>query len=544
MNFEKIKTMECFNGRLSRLREEYDSFIKEPLPELTKEAFNCFYETGSRKEYEALYFRRRNVLLDAALISFIYGEGIDFLSSVIEEICSEPTWALPAHMDKDNSAPERVIDLFAAETAHALSEICYILKDKLPESTIETVKHELMRRTILPFEEQTFFWEDTNCNWASVCGGSVGITYMYMFPERFKNVENRFLKTMEAYLSGFGDDGISPEGLGYWNYGFWYFTGFADLYKQQYGIDIMNTEKIKNIAMCQQNLFLRKNIIASYSDCQRTEHFNAALAHYYRNKFGSDIRILSTEIPDGVDNCYRFLIAVRSLLWIDEKYIGIQETSFPESYFKDCGWYVNRHEKFAFSAKGGNNGESHNHNDIGSFIIADDSGQLLADYGAGEYTRDYFSEKRYEYLCTSSRGHSVPIIDGAYQHEGIEFRSEFLKAGDGIFEINMAKAYADDTLSKLVRRFEITDNSVVLEDKFSFTDDKAHDITERFVSVIKPEISDGKVTIGNLTMECDAVPDIHYEELPSHSAKKNVIYFTDFKSDNCFKIEFKIKSCT
>ena len=55
--------MDCFNGRLSRLREEYDSFVKEPLPELTKEAFDCFYETGSRKEYEALYFRRRNVLL-------------------------------------------------------------------------------------------------------------------------------------------------------------------------------------------------------------------------------------------------------------------------------------------------------------------------------------------------------------------------------------------------------------------------------------------------------------------------------------------------
>ena len=539
MNFEKIKTMDCFNGRLSRLREEYDSFVKEPLPELTKEAFDCFYETGSRKEYEVLYFKRRNVLLDAALISFIYGEGIDFLISVMKEICYEPTWALPAHMDQNSPEPEREIDLFAAETAHALSEICYILGDKLPDSIRETVRHELMRRTILPFEEKTFFWEDTDCNWASVCAGSVGITFMYMFPERFKNVEKRFLKTMEAYLSGFGDDGISPEGLGYWNYGFWYFTGFADLYKQKYGVDIMNTEKIKNIAMCQQNLFLRKNIIASYSDCGRTEHFNAALAHYYRNKFGSDIRILSTEIPDGVDNCYRFLIAVRSLLWIDEKYLGIKEESFPESYFKDCSWYVNRHKKFAFSAKGGNNGESHNHNDIGSFIIADDSGQLLADYGAGEYTRDYFSEKRYEYLCTSSRGHSVPVIDGIYQHEGIEFRSELLKAGDGIFELNIAKAYAADNLSELIRRFEITDNSVILEDKFSFTDNKKHDITERFVSVIKPEIRNGKAVIGNLTLECAYTPEIYSEELPSHNTKKNVLYFIDFKSDSHFKIEFK-----
>ena len=146
---------------------------------------------------------------------------MDFLVSVMKEICSEPTWALPAHMDQNSPEPEREIDLFAAETAHALSEICYILGDKLPDSIRETVRHELMRRTILPFEEKTFFWEDTDSNWASVCAGSVGITFMYMFPERFKNVEKRFLKTMETYLSGFGDDGISPEGLGYWNYGFW-----------------------------------------------------------------------------------------------------------------------------------------------------------------------------------------------------------------------------------------------------------------------------------------------------------------------------------
>lgn len=541
MNFQKIKAMPCFEKRLQKLKSEYASEYGKKLPRLTREVFDIFYETGSRKEYEELYFKRRGVLLNAALMSFIYGEGIDYLSDIISDICEEFTWALPAHMEKSNPKPERVIDLFASETGQALSEICIVLGDKLPPDTVSKVRNELMRRIVLPFEEETFAWESYTHNWASVCGGSVGMTFMYMFPERFGNIESRILKTMENYISGFGSDGISPEGLGYWNYGFWYFTGFADLYKHKYGVDITDNEKIKNIAMCQQNLFLKNDTVISYSDCGRKEHFTAALAHYYRNKFGDDIKILTEEIPDGVDNCFRFLTAVRSLVWIDERFMGISENAPEESFFEDCEWYVNRRENFAFSAKGGNNGESHNHNDAGSFIIADNSGQLLVDYGAGEYTHDYFTEKRYDCLCTSSRGHSVPMIDGEYQHDGAEFSADVLKSSGGIFEADIAGAYAVKGLSKLVRKFFIENDGVRLNDRFVFNDDRPHEIKERFVSVIKPEVKNGKVTIGNLVMECEDEFEIKSESLKAHNADDDILYLIDFAASENFEIKFVIK---
>jgi hypothetical protein len=41
--------------------------------------------------------------------------------------------------------------------------------------------------------------------------------------------------------------------------------------------------------------------------------------------------------------------------------------------------------------KGGNNGESHNHNDVGSFIIYTDGEPLFIDPGVGEYTAKTFS---------------------------------------------------------------------------------------------------------------------------------------------------------
>ncbi|MFR6332585.1 MAG: hypothetical protein ACLUOI_29915 [Eisenbergiella sp.] len=78
------------------------------------------------------------------------------------------------------------------------------------------------------------------------------------------------------------------------------------------------------------------------------------------------------------------------------------------------------------AAKGGNNGESHNHNDVKLPASGGDE-MLLTDLGAGEYTRDYFSEKRYEILCNHSFGHSVPVIDGKGQKEGTEYACSHLK---------------------------------------------------------------------------------------------------------------------
>lgn len=542
MDFTDIKNKPYFRDQLERIKTEYKRLRDAEKPELTRELFDYFYETGSRKEYEAEYFKRRGALLMSALMSFIYGgeEHIKTLTETIELICDEFTWALPAHMSKDNPHPDRVIDLFAAETGQALSEICDILGDNLRCGIRERVGTELERRIIRPFIEERFDWESFTHNWAAVCGGAVGMTFLYAFPDEFRQVEDRINCAMQSYLSGFGDDGISPEGLGYWNYGFWYFTGFADLYKKRCGVDIMDSKKVKRIAMCQQNLFLRGNNVISYSDCGRYERFNSGLAHYLRGRFGNDVKIIRDELSDGVDNCYRFLSCLRSFMWINEDFIGLSETQENESYFEDAEWYVYRGDSFAFSAKSGNNGESHNHNDIGSFIIAADEGQLIADYGSGEYTHDYFTEKRYEHLCTSSRGHSVPIIDGKYQLAGSEFKGTVIKHGGGVFETDIAGAYGG-AVKRLNRRFVISDNGVELTDNFEFNDHKAHDITERFISVIKPEIRDGAAVIGNLILESDAIPEMGSETLKSHGAKDDTLYFVDYKAGRSFNIKFYLQ---
>ena len=45
--------------------------------------------------------------------------------------------------------------------------------------------------------------------------------------------------------------------------------------------------------------------------------------------------------------------------------------------------------------KGGHNDESHNHNDVGSFVVYHNGKPILVDPGVGEYTSKTFSKERY-----------------------------------------------------------------------------------------------------------------------------------------------------
>lgn len=67
------------------------------------------------------------------------------------------------------------------------------------------------------------------------------------------------------------------------------------------------------------------------------------------------------------------------------------------------------------SAKGGNNGESHNHNDVGSFVLYCDGKPVVIDIGTGVYEKKTFSPQRYEIPQMQSLYHNLPIIGGEGQ---------------------------------------------------------------------------------------------------------------------------------
>jgi hypothetical protein len=97
------------------------------------------------------------------------------------------------------------------------------------------------------------------------------------------------------------------------------------------------------------------------------------------------------------------------------------------------------------AAQGGNNGQSHNHNDVGNFMVYADGMPAIIDVGVETYTAKTFSPQRYEIWTMQSAYHNCPTIDGVMQSAGRQFAATDVSyhADDRAAELhlNLAKAY-------------------------------------------------------------------------------------------------------
>jgi hypothetical protein len=130
---------------------------------------------------------------------------------------------------------------------------------------------------------------------------------------------------------------------------------------------------------------------------------------------------------------------------------------------------------FAVAVKAGHNDEHHNHNDLGSFVVAAGGVPILCDPGKEEYTRFTFSkEHRYKSPVHNSYGHPVPVVAGQLQGTGRHCRAEVLEhktsADRDEVLMDLARAYPVPDLVKLERRlaFERKQRTVTITDEVTF----------------------------------------------------------------------------
>ncbi|MBQ4159416.1 MAG: hypothetical protein IJD83_00640, partial [Clostridia bacterium] len=159
------------------------------------------------------------------------------------------------------------------------------------------------------------------------------------------------------------------------------------------------------------------------------------------------------------------------------------------------------------------------------------------DLGAGEYVKGYFAKAtRYDYLSTCSRGHSVPIIDGAYQSSGAEFKGT-MTYENGIVTVDMSDAYAVDV--KAVRAFEFGEKGILLKDEF----DGATRVTERFITTIVPEVKADGVWIKNvrLTAGTPWSVQVRKETYKAQSLVERTVYMIDYEAEQTRSFALKIE---
>jgi hypothetical protein len=171
-----------------------------------------------------------------------------------------------------------------------------------------------------------------------------------------------------------------------------------------------------------------------------------------------------------------------------------------DRFLPGIGLLVARDKHFALAVKAGNNGESHNHNDVGSVILYKDGQPVLIDIGVETYTARTFSAERYDIWTMQSAWHNLPSFGGVMQRDGAEFAARdvevTLEPQVATFTADIAGAYPAEARLRSYRR-RVTmykGRNVVIED--THDGDLAAELSLMFA--VRPELGPASLTLPGL----------------------------------------------
>lgn len=481
-------------ARLIRIRAE--AVLNEPLPALPATLYLDFVRSGVRETYqEPLQIRRRH--LGALVLAECFenrGIYMDAITDTLWAILEESTWVMPAH-GRGEDLPDPAnpdIDLGAAMTSLQVCEAYALLGEKLNPFVQRRIRYEIQHRIIDPYllamnqpvesenrKRNVDWWPTVINNWNAVCTGGVIGSALYMEPYLqgsvvAKMIERAF-RSLEIYLSGFDAEGGSSEGPGYWHYGFLWYTILADLlYKRFDGqIDLLAGNRIRTIARFPVETNMSGRRFVNFSDSHEEQTMEQGLLGYLAVKCELPaLAALGAQMPPPQPG--PLVETLRNLYWPYPTTLETEVEIPSRSYFTGMTWMIARNGDLVLAVKGGNNGEMHNQNDVGNFIIHFRDESLIPDIGIGRYSKDYFGPNRYTILECSSRGHNVPLVNGLEQGTGKQFAAQVLSSEDDSLTLEMKDAYPPEAnLESLVRTVGLHRSGkygmVTLHDRYRFS---------------------------------------------------------------------------
>jgi hypothetical protein len=325
---------------------------------------------------------------------------------------------------------------------------------------------------------ETINWTHITNNWNAVCHqGVLGAALALADAPVCASMLAIATEHLRSFLSGYGEDGGCQEGPGYWDYGFGRMAVLNEQLETASRGELSffeGDEHIRQIAFFGARTSLSGDCLVNFSDCAPRGRLNPRLFLYLGRLFGQPLltgfgnagyrKLAESGIDVDAERSDLFHL-VRLLRDMPEKIPDDVPPPAADFYFRDTQVLVSRAFDrtsclWELAAKGGHNGEHHNHNDCGSFILNIDGERLISEIGTPEYTRDFFSPKRYEYLAARTLGHSLPIVGGCEQAEGSQHAARVLEESITArrirFVLEIAACYpAESTCNSLIRSFDL-----------------------------------------------------------------------------------------
>jgi hypothetical protein len=463
--------------------KEAEKLLKTPTPDLTDDLYLDFSRTGNRKRYEQVLAKRHERYGILALAECLENRGrfLPGIEAAITAVCSDKTWVYPAHDAslRNFKGEEIEIDLNSASVSWNLAAIDYWLAEKLSPAIRKLIADELERRTFTPFTKMVntgkprMWWLTTMNNWNAVCLADVTGTALTMIESRSRRAffAASAEKYIQYFLKGFTPDGYCSEGISYWNYGFGHFVMLAEVLRQstEGKVDMLSDARVKSIALYAWRMEILPKIYPTFADGPVGSQPDPKLMGFLSRRFG----LGWTDFEK--DSFESYLMRTGRLFELS--IFGFQNLPTPSEtsgsngsnrqhplrdFFSDAGILICRPKSdqahaLGVALKGGHNAENHNHNDVGSFVVALSNSTPLLDPGSEVYTARTFSSDRYISNVLNSYGHSVPRVAGTLQITGRTAQAKILKAqftdAADTYVMDISSAYKVDGLKKLERTF-------------------------------------------------------------------------------------------
>jgi hypothetical protein len=569
-NLPNYKSRAFWDGLPAATREDYikkaEGYLTYDWPVVKATDYLEFIRSGDRRQQ--VYSACSNALITLVMGELVEGKG-RFLDQIINGVWyySEQTWwGWSAHLGQSQKAGaglpdinDPYVDLGVGEVTNNLSWTYYLFNkefDKVHPLISKRLKQAIFEKALTPY----FLRNDWGYmglkggrpnNWNPWINSNMLVSYLLMETDPAKKVAEvtKVINSVDKFLNGYSDDGGCDEGPSYWGAaGALLYENLELLGKVTGGkFNVFDDQLVQNIG----KYFYKVNIHAPYfinfADADATTGGNGSIVYRYGKaindpmmwKFGAFLyqrsdkgdAALGGKIGDQIKN-----LGLRSELRSAEA----QEAFVSDFWFPDTEVGGARDKEgsfngFFFGAKGGFNAESHNHNDIGNFVMYYDGKPCIIDLGREEYVAKTFSSRRYEIWTMQSGFHNVPVINGVEQKDGASFKSKnttFVSSTkSATFSTDVAGSYpADAKVKSWVRSYTLNrGKSLVVNDKFELSEVKAGSVTSaNFVTACKvTEVKPGLLKLEgdgfaiNMAYNPKVVkPVIEFREINDRSLKR------------------------
>ena len=468
------------------MRQSYveygEQYLGKPWTVLPWTVFAENKKTGNRVNYEALCFEKRRQLAAIVMAEIMEGKG-RFMGDIIDgmgSFCEETWWGIPAHYPKAIPLAElQEVDLFNAETASLIVWTRYMLGkqfDTFSPDLCQRIDREIERRILQPAVENDYWWKTAGMNWNPwICSNWLACVLICEKDEARKaEAITQIRKAIQAFVDAYPEDGGCDEGPGYWD------RAAASMFEVMRLLDSGSIEpKVQKMAAYAYKTYIGNDYCVCFADAHENKAvqqvnivypFGLWLNDPTMREFGAYLgrqKGVLTNPAALYDKSGNFPTLGRELFFLrhikDFIADNPQEPLLKDVWLPDLQIMTARRGHFYVAMKGGTNGESHNHNDVGSFIVyapllqeGTGEGTLLSplfiDPAVGEYTAKTFSKDRYDVWTMQSGYHNLPQINGIDQKDGKDYAAKVVRHKEGQLTLELAGAYPKDAAVKSWQR--------------------------------------------------------------------------------------------